>query len=146
MARRSRKQRSQRKRQTRRYNRKQRGGGLKEDILYKITSAPNYQSVLRFFNSMESPVWHSEFPRKDGNTYIFLIKEGEVEYDNDPQKLVAVIMKITNTQVESVRLEASDAKSVKNYLDNFAENYDNYSSSIYVAILGASRALFNVGA
>jgi hypothetical protein len=145
MPRRSRKHRSQRRRKTRRH-RKQRGGGLKEDIVYKITSAPNYPSTLTFFNSMESPVWHSEFPRKDGNTFIFLIKEGEVDYDNDPQKLVAVIMKITNSQVESVILDASDTKSVKNYVDNFAENYDDYNSPIYIAILGASRALFDVGA
>ena len=132
-------------RRARKSERKQRGGGHKEDLIELITSADNFDTVLQFLQGMEAPVYHANFPKKDGESYVAIIVEGEVADDNVPQKMVVITAKKPAATFTEVTLEATDQKKPKDYLDQYSGNILPAGPE-YTGIRDATRDLFDVGA
>lgn len=132
-------------RRARKSERKQRGGGHKEDLIELITSANNFDTVLEFLQGMELPVYHAHFPKKDGESYVAMIVEGEVGDDHVPQKMVVITAKKPGATFTEVTLEATDQKKPKDYLDQYSANILPAGPE-YTGIRDATRNLFDVGA
>lgn len=133
-----------RRAQTRRI-RKQRGGGHKEDLIELITSAQNFDTAFTFFQGMEAPVYHNAFPKKDGETYLVMIVEGEVADDTRPQKLFILTMKKPAATFTEVTLETKEDGVPKDYLDQFPGILLTAGPE-YLGIVGATQEIFDVGA
>ena len=125
---------------------KQRGGAHKDDLIELITSANNFDQILGFFQGMEAPIYNHQFPRKDGETYVALIVEGEVANNAAPQKMLTITMRKQDGSFNEVILESSGAGVPQDYLNQFRGELLNPASDEYRGIVGATQELFGVGA
>jgi hypothetical protein len=125
---------------------KQRGGGHKEDLIDLITSHDNFPDILEFFQGMEGPIWHADFPKKDGDDYILLIQEGEAaDQGNDAtQKLIVLKMKKLADHFAEVEMATHENKAPKDFIDQYqAELLEQ--GEIYTGIRDASVEIFGIG-
>ena len=122
----------------------QSGGGHKEDIIELITSNDNFPTAYEFFQSMDQPTWHSQFPKIDGSDYIVLIHEGEGT-DQDQQKILLIKLKKLADNFAEVTMETFDEKKPQEFLDQYRADLLQ-SGAEYTGIRDASREIFDVAA
>ena len=122
----------------------QSGGGHKEDIIDLITGADNFPTAYEFLHSIEMPIFHKQFPKKDGDDFIVLIHEG-AETDIDPQKILLIKLKKLADHFAEVTLETFENKKPKDFLDQYRVPRLQASPED-AGIRDASREIFDVGA
>jgi len=145
--------RRQRQRRTRRAHRRTihrlRGGAdYAEEIIGLLTSLDNWEDVLTFFQSMDSPAWHGQYPMVKDDTYYLVIHNGDHD-ERDQQKLMLITLTKTGDSFTSASIELMDDKKlsqVRSQIPEDATQYDNYGSDEYKGIRDASLALFEIGA
>jgi hypothetical protein len=121
----------------------QSGGGHKEDIIELIVANDNFPAVYEFFQSMDQPAWHPQFPKIDGSDYIVLIHEGEGT-DEAQQKILLIKLKKLADNFAEVTLETFAGKKPKEFLDQYRADLLQ-SGAEYTGIRDASREIFDVG-
>ena len=127
------------RKQTRRYNRKQRGGSLRDELLTKSNI------VHEFLDSMAAQehyvLVHPNFPRKNAeDKYVVVFKDAELEDDSAAQKLLVIKMEKQGAQFVNVSAEYLQDGVPQNLIDAFPIQLEgaDADSAVISAALGSA--------